>query len=370
MRRDKLHFRWNKQLGYKKTWNFAIGQRESGKTVDSWFLIWNAFWFKHRPSIVLRRRIADITDAYINDIQNVLNKFLEKPIQLVYLKGGLKDGIVDVRLGVYGQEYSPAASKKLPIFFRVIALSNPMNRIKSLMLPNVRYIFIDEFICNLRGNEKYLKADEFFLVKEIYTTYNREAESPITILAAGNPYSVYCPFFVGLGVNTAQVKPGAFLVGPDYTINCYKVPVELQEQILAANPMYQFDDAYKRYGFGGEAINDANIRIQKVEPKGFKMKYIFKFGNEFVSIHKGTGENADGPFKFWCCKHKADWMEKIGNRREVIVFNFQDLVNGTRKLMPIDGMRLHEVHEAMDLRLITYNCIEAQYMLEDIYPLI
>ncbi len=63
-------------------------------------------------------------------------------------------------------------------------------------------------------------------------------------------------------------------------------------------------------------------------------------------------------------------MEKIGNRREVIVFNFQDLVNGTRKLMPIDGMRLHEVHEAMDLRLITYNCIEAQYMLEDIYPLI
>lgn len=39
MRRDELHFRWNKQLGYQKTWNFAIGQRESGKSVDSWFLI-------------------------------------------------------------------------------------------------------------------------------------------------------------------------------------------------------------------------------------------------------------------------------------------------------------------------------------------
>lgn len=35
MKRDKLHFRWNKALSYNKIWNFAIGERESGKSVDS-----------------------------------------------------------------------------------------------------------------------------------------------------------------------------------------------------------------------------------------------------------------------------------------------------------------------------------------------
>ena len=39
MKRDKLHFRWNKALSYNKVWNFAIGERESGKSVDSWFLL-------------------------------------------------------------------------------------------------------------------------------------------------------------------------------------------------------------------------------------------------------------------------------------------------------------------------------------------
>ena len=106
MKRDKLHFRWNKTLSYNKVWNFAIGERESGKSVDSWFLIWNAFHYENRPSIVLRRRISDITSAYIEDTANVLNKFLEKPIQLLYMKGDVKQGIVDIKLGDAGKEYS------------------------------------------------------------------------------------------------------------------------------------------------------------------------------------------------------------------------------------------------------------------------
>lgn len=39
MKRDNLHFRWNKARSYNKPWNFVIGERESGKSVDSWFLI-------------------------------------------------------------------------------------------------------------------------------------------------------------------------------------------------------------------------------------------------------------------------------------------------------------------------------------------
>lgn len=318
---------------------------------------------------MLRRRIVDITSTYINDIENVLNKFLDEPIQLLYLKGDIKEGIVDVKVAKAGIDYSYNSIKKLPTFIRVIGLSCPMSRIKSLMLSDVRYIFFDEFIVNLRGNEKYL-GDECFLVQEIYTTYNREASTPITFIGAANPYSVYCPFFMSLGVDTSKLKPGAFVVGPNYTIDCFKVPEALQQKILEANPMYQFDDAYKRYGFSGEAVNDANIRLHKFEPRGFKMKYVFKFGRDFISIHKGKGSNEDGNFIFWCCKHGSDWLEKISKRRNIIVFNFADMINGTKKYSVNDAIEFRGIKEAMDERKITYNCIDAQYMLEDIYPLI
>lgn len=369
--RDSLHFNWNKALSYNKPWNFVIGERESGKSVDSWLKIWGAHRYLNRPSIVLRRRIADITPAYIEDTQNVLNKFLETPIQLVYIKGDLKSGIVDVRIGEYGAEYSWQAVKKLPIFVRIIGLSNPLSRIKSLMLPDVRFIFFDEFICNLRMNEKYL-GDEHFMIKEIYTTYNREASTPIRIIGAANPYSVYCPIFMGLGVDTSKLKPGAFVVGDDYVICCFQTPPELKEIILANNPMYQFDDAYKRYAFSGENVNDQNIKIHKQEPRHFKLKYVFRMGQDFISVHER--KPGGGPYgqeeRFWVCKHKSDWLSKISKRKGFLVFNFGDMCDGAFMLDYEWARRFQPLKEAMNKRNITFNCIDAQYMMEDIYNLI
>lgn len=370
MKRDNLHFRWNKVLSYNKTWNFAVGERESGKSVDSWFLLWNAYHYDKRPSVVFRRRIADMTSTYIDDIENVLNKFLNTKVQMVYLKGDVKQGIVDVKLGEAGVTYTPAQIKKMPVFVRIIGLSNPMNRIKSLMLPNVKYFFFDEFIANLRGGEKYLAADEYFLIQEVYTTYNREAKTPIRIICAGNPYSVYTPLFLGLGVDSSRLKPGSFIVGDNYCIDCFQTPDELKKIILKNNPMYQFDDSYKRYAFSGESINDQNIRIIKCEPKGFKLKYVLKFGNDYVSIHKGTGTNEDGEFKYWCCKHKTDWLQKISKNRKVICFNFKDMIAGTEKFNEDQMDEFARIHIAMDKRQITYNCIDISYMLEDIYGVI
>lgn len=363
MKRDNLHFRWNKSMSYNKVWNFAVGERESGKTVDSWFLLFNAFIYEHRPSIVLRRRIADMTTTYIDDIENVLNKFLDRKVQLLYLKGDVKQGIVDIHIGEAGVNYSYVSIKKLPIFVRIVGLSNPMNRIKSLMLPNVKYIFFDEFIANLRGGEKYLPADEHFLIQEIYTTYNREAATPIRILAAGNPYSVYTPLFLGLGVDSSRIKPGAFIVGDNYTINCFETPPALKAQILAANPMYEFDDSYKRYAFGGEAINDQNIRIQKTEPRGFKLRFVFKFGNDIVSIHQGVAPD----YKYWVCKHDIGWLAKMSKNRRIVCFNFGDMIDGSVKYSQDQMMDMLSIRKAMNERRITYNCIDASYMMEDAY---
>ena len=136
-------------------------------------MLFHAFIYEGRPSLVLRRRIADITEVYLKDTEKVLNKFLpeDRQIQLVFRKGQIKDGVIDVHLGKAGESYSWQGIDRLPVFFRAIGLSTPMSRIKSNVLANVKWIFFDEFICNLRIGERYL-VYERFLIQEIYTTYN------------------------------------------------------------------------------------------------------------------------------------------------------------------------------------------------------
>ena len=366
---DSLHFIWDDAFYYNKPWNFAIGERESGKSVNSWIKLYNAFFYLKRPSIVLRRRIADMTAAYIDDIATLLNKFLkpEYQIQLLYLKGDVSSGIADIHVGRIDQTYTYASIKTLPILFRIIGLSTPMNRIKSMVLRNVRYMFFDEMIANVRGGESYLTGDEHFLVKEIYTTYNREASTPIKVIGAGNPYSVYCPMFSGLGVDSSKLKPGAFVVGPNYVIDCFQTPPELKAMILANNPMYEFDDSYKRYAFGGEAINDQNIRLHKTEPSGFKLRWVFKLGTDYLTVHWGKSKKHERePFTFWVCKHRSDWLKKVSKRRKMIVFNYGDLIEGAYKWSPADGRVFASLKDAMNKRQVTYNCIDASYMLEDV----
>ena len=350
----------------------------SGKSVSSWIKLYNAFYFEEMPSLVLRRRIVDMTSAYIDDIATLLNKFLkpEEAIQLLYLKGDVSSGIADVHVAPLSVgPVAPISIKKYPVFFRLIGLSTPMNRIKSLLLRNVKYLFFDEILANTVGGERYLSTDEHFLISEIYTTYNRESEKPIRILAAGNPYSVYCPVFSALGVDSNKLKPGAFVVGPDYVIDCFQTPVELKEKILAANPMYQFDDVYKRYAFGGESINDQNIRLCKKEPRGFKLKWVLKIGNDYLSIHRGkppvlprkNRKNRDNqPMIFWVCAHKSDWLDKVSKNRRIVVFNFNDLMAGAVRWSAADLQTISTLTNAMNQRQVGYNNVAASYMLLDV----
>lgn len=364
---DKLHFSWDKTFGYQKTWNAVIGSRASGKSVDSWIKLYNAFFYQNRPSIVFRRRTVDITSAYLDDLTNLFNKFLkpEYRIQLCYLSGDVKSGCADVHVGQAGCQYNWQQIKKLPVFFRIVALSCPMSRLKSLMMPNIAYFFFDEFIANTRAGEKYL-SDEKFLISELYTTFIRESPKGIKIIMAGNPYSVYCSIFNGLDVDSSQLKPGSYVVGPDYVIDCFKVGPELAEQIRRSNPMFIADEEYTRYAFGGESINDANIRLHKREPRGFKMRWVFKLGNDFISVHEGKYEDKEGKARYWICKHKADWLSKVSKRRKIMVFDFADLIKGAVKWSIENRTDLCDIKSAMNKREIIYNSIDASYMIEDI----
>lgn len=130
----------------------------------------------------------------------------------------MKSGVVDVEVN------------KRP-FCRFIALSNPKSRIKSLRYDDPYAIFFDEFICDNRNGEKYL-PDEANKFKELYNTFLRFAtrhNHRLKCYFCGNPYSVYNPYYAWLNIDLELVKPGAFLVGPDYVVECYQLKPELKQ---------------------------------------------------------------------------------------------------------------------------------------------
>lgn len=163
-------------------------EREAGKTTAiPATKIYKMWKHHHRPSIILRRLVVDITETYILDLQDSINDFLpeSQKIKFEFKKGNIKDGIVDVTV-----DDRP--------FCRFIAMSVPKARIKSLRYDDPAYIILDEFIVDNRNGEKYL-SDEANKFKEIYNTFLRFATKHghrLKCYFCGNPYSVYNPYFI------------------------------------------------------------------------------------------------------------------------------------------------------------------------------
>lgn len=93
MKRDNLHFTFREVDGYNKDFISIISEREAGKTTAAWLDKAYSNFKKGFKTIVVRRLIADITEVYINDIGEIINKFLEdeEKIKLQFKKGNLKE---------------------------------------------------------------------------------------------------------------------------------------------------------------------------------------------------------------------------------------------------------------------------------------
>lgn len=305
---------------------------------------------------MLRRLISDITETYVSDIENVINKFLDddKKIKLVFKKGSQKEGIVDVSI-------KPAddSTEAIP-FFRVIALSNPMMRIKSLMYPNLGLLIFDEFICNTRLGEKYLPS-ETFKFSEIYNTFQREAEN-LRCIFMGNPYSLYSPYFSWIQIETKKLYPGSFTVGDTYVVECYELTDELKQYILNKNPLYKFDQTYKDYAFDGRAVNDRDIRISEKLPDNFALKYVFYIDNKKMCVYRNAcvDDNTDW---YWCTINNS----YESSRRDIITFDYNSLINGTILLSKEDRKCFIVLKNAFRLRKILFRTIEESYLFERIY---
>lgn len=354
---DNLHYDGTHIDGHNKAFNFIISERELGKT--TWFWVKKAyreFCQTKRPTLVIRRLIADITDIYISDIQNTINAFQAEKIEFKYKKGGIGQGVVDICIND-------------DVFLRVLALNNPMSRIKSLRLDRIKYLVFDEFICNTRLGEKYL-ADEAFKFREVYNTFRRfcynEDLHEVELLKCyflGNPYSMYNPYFVWIGVDTSKVKKGCLIADKTWVVHCGELSQELRDYILSKNPLYQFDDSYTKYAFGGTAINDMNITLVSSHPDYFKLRHIFKIDDKYLYVYVDTNVRVKWDFTMWA--EVRDSYE--GKNRAIFCFDFKDLVSGTVLMSRQDKSYFDYFKQCVRFRRIGYKSIEASYLAEEIY---
>lgn len=346
---DNIHFNTRKIDSYNLPFNFIISEREAGKSTAIWLKSYKAWKENGETILVVRRKITHITKAYIDDISQIINKFTDDGVIFKYSQSSLKEGLVDIYINNIR-------------FMRICALSCDITALKSLVLLNLRYIIFDEFICNQRFGEKYLK-DEATKFMEVYNTFRRESEN-LKCYFMGNPYSLFNPYFMFFNVNSAKLKRGAVISDKkSYVIQCYEISQELREKILAENPLYQFDNSYTKYAFEGQNVNDLNIIIREKLPPNFKLLYVFKSANKYIGLYRSS---------IWIDSdilYYAQFIDgnHVSKRRDIICFDFEELVERVVMLSPDERCKFQKIKEAMRKRLIAFNSIECYYLIEEIY---
>ena len=350
VKQDNIHFSLRTINGYNLPFNFIISEREAGKSTAIWLQSYDTWIREGRTTLVVRRKVVHITKAYIDDICQIIRKFRDESCKFEYAQSTLKEGIVDIYIN----------EKR---FVRICALSVDITALKSLVLRDLKYIIFDEFICNQRFGEKYLK-DEATKFMEVYNTFRRESEG-LKVYWMGNPYSLYNCYFLFFGVDTSKLKRGAIISDKkSYVIQCYEITQELREKILKENPLYQFDNSYTKYAFEGKNVNDENIIIRPKLPPSFKLLYVFKNANKYIGLYRRDVFDLESEIVYY-----AQFIEpnNISKRRDIICFDFEELVERVVMLSPEEKYKFQKIKDAMRKRLIAFASIECYYLLEEIY---
>lgn len=350
-KRDNIHFNLREIDGYNKSFNFIISAREAGKS-SAWIGKAYKIFKDGGTSLIVRRQIIDITEAYILSIQEVINKFDDETFCFEFKKGEIKDGIVLI----YAIKKE---TQERALFACIVGLSVSIARVKSLVLRNIKAIFFDEFIVNPNFKEKYLpnEADRF---KELYNTFYRESEVMIKTYFLGNPYSHYNPYFLWLNVDTHKLKEGARLVGSNWIVECYPLTQELKKYILKRNPLYEFDDSYTRYGFNGEAVCDENIKLGKM-PSGYYLQFVFRHEGKNIGVFQREyfSDEDDDYFITFIDDYSVD--------RTAFCFDFSDLVNHCALISLDDKYKFARLRKSMQRRLVAFSSIEVYYIFVEVY---
>ena len=357
MEYDNLHWDFREIDGYDKDINFILSEREAGKTTAMWRK--GKAIFEHKATFLITcQQKVSITEIRIRDWERVLNKFIndpEKRYRFEFRTGSLKSGIVDV--------FARVGKKEPRLMFRLLALSNDLSDMKSLMLPNCACHFGDEFIKDVRSGEKYLPR-EAWKYSELINTFQREAPGRrFKSYLFGNPYSKANPYFVQFEVDISKLKRGSIWTGKNVLVQCYEIKQELRDFIKAHNPLYQFDNAYTRYAFDGLAVNDANMILKSKQPGGFQLFAVVMIEGNKVGLYSAYEPNFD--FAYW-----VGPVGELSKSRVAYAFNFADLQEGCVLLDEYGRRLLFRFAQAMQARKVAFANSQYGYWAEQIYNFI
>lgn len=347
MKLDSIHYDYRKIDGYPQPFKFVLSARELGKTTVFWVKkIYSGFRKDKRPWIYLTRQAVDISEAAITTIENYINKFSEEfggeEINLRYSRSDLNKGICDVYIGK-------------DLFFRFVALSIPLRRIKLCVLKGLKGVFIDEYIIDSRTGERYIK-DEAFKLKEAYTTWVRECPN-LRVYFSANPYSLYNPLFLAFDVDTRALKIGTFYTSDILVIEYAKISPELRAAILAKNPLYKFDEDYTDYALEGTAINDKNVRVGERDAYS-PLKFVFKVRERYFGAWQGRTPDV---------RYYVTELDEISKRRSAFCLDLADLVENCALISVADKLRLTTFRDAMSRNAVVYENVNIFYIFVEVF---
>ena len=353
MERDNIHFTFRTIDGYNKTYNCVFCSRDVGKTT-ALELDKMLFPFLNRGLTFgyMVRTSIEIDEELIESIETRINRFMEKPIKFIYHKGEFVKGIVSLYL---------MKDKKKELCGKIISIGLPLQRLKKICIKNIHALIGDEYVCNESAGEKYVNK-EALKIKELYNTLQRFAYKPkgLKVYLCGNPYSKDTPMIRDLNVDMNLMKEGARIVGPNYIVECYKMSEELKKYILERNPLYEFDDTYKKYAFDGQYMNDKNIPIGTL-PNNYSLKFVFNMEGIYLGIFKNN----------YYKEHTEKYFVKKINfgevRRASFCFEFDDLLSGSILMSSEERSLFSHFKQSIRKRDIAFEDVACYHMIEEIY---
>lgn len=354
MERDNIHYSTRKIDSYNKPFNFIVSAREAGKTTTVLLDKVYKWWLKDgSTSLFLLRDAVSITDEYITKLIDTIETFNDVTYKVTYTKESMKKGTTTIFL-----DNKP--------FIMILSMNMQIIRIKKLGLKNIRFIVVDEFICNWKFGEKYLKGEtEKF--EEIYKTFRRDATKrniELKCYFLGNPYSRYNPYFLWLNADIDKIEPGTIQTGDVWVIENYRLSEELYQKILKTDPLFKIDDAYREYALNGESVNDKNININQTLPNNFKLWNVLAYNDKYIGIYRTKQIIDPNALRFHIRYINKDTFT---SQRDVYCFDLSDVYNQQVMMDRTTKWGFDSLKGAMRNGLVSYYDTSTFYIMKDLF---
>lgn len=365
---DGLHLDYSEIDGYQKRFNLITSPREPGKSTG---VIRKAYKYNFMfdwTTLFLVRYGADVDEGYAYDIEETINTF--SPCKVKITQKRQKSGAIDLYIAELGEDENGKEEEFTQrLFGRILPMNIPSSRFKRAKIPHLKFIVMDEFVCDMIKNEKYLSA-ECQRFNDIFTTYRRSQVKDgvgVVVYLLGNCYQTWSPYLDWAHFDSRKIRPGIVMKTENHLFKHAKIKPELKEKILRENPLYEFDEDYKDFGLEGEAVNDKNIALLPHQPTGARLEYVFKMEGKYFGYFKIPAyavENSKLDFRYYCSKLK--WNKEY--KRVAFCFDFDNLENNSAILLSNQRKTLTYLARCIANGQVGFDRVESEYATEQIFP--